>query len=90
MSFVSMSSTKRNQKNNGSQEKQLANIQLAAFKMKAVTFQLNRKGKLHPFTCVMREHYLYLLQKHFDEGEVYCKFSCFTYISTQKDFKEPN
>lgn len=34
--------------------------------------------------------FLYLQQKHFNEGEVYCKFSCFTNISTQKDFKEPN
>lgn len=34
--------------------------------------------------------FLYLQQKHFNEGEVCCKFSWFTYISTQKDFQEPN
>ncbi len=59
--------------------------------MKTVTFHLNRKGKLQPFTCHERTLlFLYLQQKHFNEGEVYCKFSCFTNISTRKDFKEPN
>lgn len=59
--------------------------------MKTVTFHLNRKGKLQPFTCHERTLlFLHLQQKHFNEGEVYCKCSCFTNISTWKDFKEPN
>lgn len=37
----------------------------------------------------MRKHYFSIYNKTiFNEGEVYCEFSCFTYISKWKDFKE--
>lgn len=59
MSFVSMSSTNRKKKTIAIRRNNWQTFSRKLFKMKTVTFQRNRKGKLQPFTCVTRKPYYF-------------------------------